>query len=194
MEKPKSEFHGLSKKEYLKKKAEDKKNAVKIIEKINKPEICFLGGNSFYEDKKSILSKITENDDDRSRAGDLDKDIVSFVDMINSKPEYYTTSSCAGRSIVFHKVKDDKYRCDWIYLTHELDCNVDEIVSNIKIQIADNKLVGETWFKMEPVIVAIQCHNIQAANFFISFSETKWPKKLWYPLDLKRWFCILSIS
>lgn len=65
MEKPKSEFSGLSKKEYLKKKAEDKKNVVKIIEKIKQPEVCFLGGDSFYEEKRSILSKITKNDDDR---------------------------------------------------------------------------------------------------------------------------------
>lgn len=81
MEKPKSEFSGLSKKEYLKKKAEEKKNAVKLIEKIKPPEVCFLGGDSFYEEKKSILSKIAQNDDDR-----LQKEFVLFFSFIFSFP------------------------------------------------------------------------------------------------------------
>lgn len=140
--------------------------------KIHAPEIVLDGGAAFDAEKKVVFEKIAVNRDDKSRAGDLDVAILPFVEMINSKNDYYTTSSCAGRSIVFHKVVEDKYKCDWIYLTHEIDCDVNEILVKLHDNIRDNKLVGETWFKMEPVIVAIQCRSIQAANLLLILAKS----------------------
>jgi tRNA wybutosine-synthesizing protein 3 len=163
-------FSGLSKEEYkLKKKSEKMERKKPKI--IITTDISWEGQDSFYKEKAQILSKISNNSEDKSRAGDLDVAIIPFVDMINSKKDYYTTSSCAGRSLIFHKIKENKYLCDWIYLTHELECNVEEMLTNLKLKIAKNELNGETWFKMEPVIVAIQCHNVKNANTLLSLAK-----------------------
>jgi hypothetical protein len=162
-EQPTKKVHcGLSKKEYQKmkkeKRAEEKSKLGKIV-KIVAPDIILDGGALFDEEKRIVFSKIAMNSEDKSRAGELDEAIMPFVgklllfyclsprcdsvnavDMINSKKDYYTTSSCAGRSIVFHKVIGDKYKCDWIYLTHDLDCNVNEILLKLNDNIRENKL------------------------------------------------------
>ena len=50
---------------------------------------------NFWHEKKQFLSK-----PDKSSAKGIDKDILSLVKKINSKPEYYTKSSCSGRIIL----------------------------------------------------------------------------------------------
>ena len=51
--------------------------------------------DSFQQRKKDILSKI-----DKSSIGKWDKQIINFCKKINSKENYYTTSSCSGRIIL----------------------------------------------------------------------------------------------
>jgi hypothetical protein len=76
---------GLSKEEYLKKKkekkAEEKQNSSKTL-KLKSPNIIVSEGSATFDiDKNSILGKIVVNDDDKSRAGELDIAILPFVSM-----------------------------------------------------------------------------------------------------------------
>eukprot|EP01124_Arcella_intermedia_P020870 TRINITY_DN2843_c0_g1_i1.p1 TRINITY_DN2843_c0_g1~~TRINITY_DN2843_c0_g1_i1.p1 ORF type:complete len:333 (-),score=93.49 TRINITY_DN2843_c0_g1_i1:89-1045(-) len=125
---------------------------------------------AFDEDKKNVVYKVEENEEDMSRAGKVDADIEQFVDCINAKANYYTTSSCAGRTIVFHKPQDSKYNVDWIFLTHNLTFSSTEIHQKLQNKLKD--LDGECWFKMEPPILAIRCRNIQSASRLLNIAKS----------------------
>ena len=54
---------------------------------------------------------------DLSRKGCVDEAIVSLVEYINARDQYYTTSSCSGRIIVFSEVY---YYHIWVVLNTPL--------------------------------------------------------------------------
>jgi tRNA(Phe) wybutosine-synthesizing methylase Tyw3 len=58
---------------------------------------------------------------------------------------------------------DEKYQVEWVYLTHEVDCELDVMRENVRTAVA-KMTTGELWFKMEPPIVSIHCRNVQAAS------------------------------
>ncbi len=47
-------------------------------------------------DRRSAMEKYVE----AKRAGRVDNDIIALLDMLNSIPGYYTTSSCSGRIVI----------------------------------------------------------------------------------------------
>ena len=51
--------------------------------------------DGFLQRKKDVLSKI-----DKSSIGKWDEKIISLCEKINSKENYYTTSSCSGRILL----------------------------------------------------------------------------------------------
>lgn len=51
--------------------------------------------DNFFQRKNDVLSKI-----DKSFIGDWDEKAKSFCDKINSKDNFYTTSSCSGRVVL----------------------------------------------------------------------------------------------
>ena len=53
----------------------------------------------FNKQKEQTLSSV-----DLSRKGSIDEHIVELVDFINTSKEYFTTSSCSGRTIIFEEV------------------------------------------------------------------------------------------
>ena len=58
----------------------------------------------FHREKERVL----RGKDDLSRKGSVDQPIIGLVDHINSLDQYYTTSSCSGRIIVFSEVRQFK--------------------------------------------------------------------------------------
>ena len=57
----------------------------------------------FLKEKSGFLSK-----KDKSRKGHIDKDIAKILSKINSKKDYYTTSSCSGRIVLLEKLSNKK--------------------------------------------------------------------------------------
>ena len=53
----------------------------------------------FEKQKKDVLSKI-----DKSKKGSVDEGIKAVLDILNSKPAYFTTSSCSGRIVIIEKL------------------------------------------------------------------------------------------
>ena len=58
----------------------------------------------FHREKERVL----QGKDDLSRKGSVDQPIIGLVDHINALDQYYTTSSCSGRIIVFTEVRQFK--------------------------------------------------------------------------------------
>uniref|UniRef100_A0A0L8GLY1 tRNA wybutosine-synthesizing protein 3 homolog n=1 Tax=Octopus bimaculoides TaxID=37653 RepID=A0A0L8GLY1_OCTBM len=84
---------------------------------------------SFALQKKNNLSKI-----DCSRKGSIDAPILSLCQYINSLEQYFTTSSCSGRIIIFEDVAP-----------------LEEIT-------------GDAVFKFEPFVMHIQCRELHDAQ------------------------------
>jgi tRNA wybutosine-synthesizing protein 3 len=104
---------------------------------------------AFDLDKKNILGKI-----DKSKKGEIDEGIQEIVNTINSKENYYTTSSCAGRIVL--QTGESKFEVKWLKVSHEpVDLN----------WAKTTQLPKETvWFRMEPVILHVACKDIEKAQ------------------------------
>ncbi|XP_066994063.1 tRNA wybutosine-synthesizing protein 3 homolog isoform X2 [Anabrus simplex] len=71
----------------------------------------------FRNQKRQILSGA-----DLSQKGSIDKPIEDLINLINSKDDFVTTSSCSGRVILYCEsaVEGRKKGCKWLYTTHDL--------------------------------------------------------------------------
>ena len=66
----------------------------------------------FDNEKKNTLSKL-----DKSTKGSIDEPILPVLDLINDMEDYYTTSSCSGRIMIFEP--SGQRHVDWLHVTHE---------------------------------------------------------------------------
>src|SRR3989338_3709426 len=107
----------------------------------------------FDRQKKDILGKI-----DKSKKNSIDTNIESLINLINSKSNYYTSSSCSGRIMLIEKPDDKKQNCRWMYVTHEL-ADINEVLSATK-----KPFKGKLWFKFESVILHVSCNSLQNAD------------------------------
>ena len=83
----------------------------------------------FSKEKSDFLKK-----KDKSKKGCVDKDIKEIADEINSKKDYYTTSSCSGRIVLLEMKSKRKDECNWIFANHDkVDFNeMNKIIKNYK--------------------------------------------------------------
>ncbi len=109
---------------------------------------------SFEKDKKVFLNK-----SDKSKKKSIDSKIGKLVNLINSLPNYYTTSSCSGR-IVLLKRKVGKKGSKWLFISHDL-VSFEQIKKHIKLSKDD------IWFKQEPLIMHICCKTVEDAKLFL---------------------------
>ena len=104
----------------------------------------------FQKEKSQFLGK-----KDKSVKGNIDKDILKIVELINNKNNYYTTSSCSGRIIVYEK-KRKKQDTNFLYVTHEkAGFNIKDI-KNIK--------GNDIWLRQEGFILHVCCKTIKDAE------------------------------
>ncbi len=118
----------------------------------------------FEKEKKDFLNKI-----DKSKKGSIDKDALKLVSGINSKANYYTTSSCAGRIVLLEKLSRKKNKCRWLLVKHS-KVTSNEIYNCLKDYKSKNN-GNEVWFKQEPLIIHVRCKNIEAAKRFLDASR-----------------------
>ncbi|XP_077563019.1 tRNA wybutosine-synthesizing protein 3 homolog isoform X2 [Haemaphysalis longicornis] len=79
---------------------------------------------------------------DVSRKGSIDARIVQVVDCLNVFPQYYTTSSCSGRIIVFSGATD-------------------AALENVSASLT---------LKLEPFILHVRCQSVDAAQKLLAAS------------------------
>jgi tRNA wybutosine-synthesizing protein 3 len=109
---------------------------------------------NFNLEKKQAIDKISH---DKSKKGDIDIQILPLVNKINANPDYYTTSSCAGR-ILLIVPGEKKNKTEWPYVSHDM-----VKFGEIEPTLAD--LPKETmWFRMEHPIIHISCRDMEVAD------------------------------
>jgi tRNA wybutosine-synthesizing protein 3 len=73
------------------------------------------GPSKFDMQREKAMNQLAE----ARRDGKADEDIADLVDLINSNPGLYTTSSCAGRIAVLQTPKEhDKLESEWLGKWH----------------------------------------------------------------------------
>lgn len=108
---------------------------------------------NFKHSKKNTLEK-----QDKSNKQSLDEKIKQLCIKINKKPEYYTTSSCAGR-ITLIIAKEKKSPGLFLFRTHNKTT-----FKELKKQLEKIKNKQLIYFKQEPCILHVACSTLQAAQ------------------------------
>ncbi|MBI4149627.1 hypothetical protein HY491_04215 [Candidatus Woesearchaeota archaeon] len=93
---------------------------------------------------------------DRSKKGSIDAEIKEIVDAVNAKPEYYTTSSCAGRIIMLVRKTEQKKDTPWLLVSHA-SITVQDVM---KIALPEYPV----WLKQEGFILHVACRDMAAAE------------------------------
>ncbi|XP_069123976.1 tRNA wybutosine-synthesizing protein 3 homolog [Argopecten irradians] len=105
------------------------------------------------------------NGTDLSRKGSIDEEIVPLVQHINNHDNFFTTSSCSGRIIVFDDHVDDekpglkvkKKGCKWLFTSHKV-ADAEQVIESLK------EISGDAVFKFEPFVLHVQCRNTEYAQ------------------------------
>lgn len=109
---------------------------------------------TFDLDKKNALNK-----KDLSAKGCLDKRMKSLVGLINSKKDYYSSSSCSGRILLLKLAhKKRKKLSVWPFVSHE-KTDAGDVFKALKDLPEE-----EVWFKMEPMILHVCCRTVNDAS------------------------------
>ncbi len=103
--------------------------------------------------------------------GFVDQPIMGLIDKINKHPNYFTTSSCSGRILLF-RTTEKKHDACFIFKWHrqvsekELLCAIDSIKNK------DN-----VFLRVEPFVLHVCCSDLEAASNFLKFSRMMGVKK-----------------
>lgn len=110
--------------------------------------------------KAQCLSKA-----DLSRKGSVDEDVLEIVQLLNGQEQFFTTSSCAGRIILLdgsvNGSEVQKQNCCWLLVTHKA-CVKDDVI------VALQKAKGDAILKFEPLVLHVQCRQLQDAQILHS--------------------------
>jgi len=88
---------------------------------------------------------------------EVDRPIIELIDFINALPDYYTTSSCAGRVIFLHEFGKRKIDNEFVIKEHE-KVNVEDFLS-----AGTEGMDGRIWLKQEPFIIHIASMTLEGA-------------------------------
>lgn len=113
----------------------------------------------FDKQKSQYLKKLQSGIRDKSKKGFIDAEIKDLVAAINISSDYYTTSSCSGRILLYstspHKKKNEH---KWILVSHQ-QVLLSDIVEKLK-KISLNTI----FFRFEPLILHVVCRDLTAAE------------------------------
>lgn len=114
---------------------------------------------TFNKQKQKYLQDLTSGVKDKSKKGFIDEEIKDLVTLINSHKDYYTTSSCSGRILLYSTTTErKKNETEWLFVSHN-------IVKEKEIQqVINNNTNGTVFFRFEPMILHVVCIDLDAAN------------------------------
>lgn len=116
-------------------------------------------GKKFVQQRSEAVNRYNMS----LKAGDVDPELKSLLDFINSLEDFYTTSSCAGRIALFLYLggKDnDRFLGKW----HRK-------VSFEEVSCALEASKGTTWFRYEPMILHVVARTLEGAKKLLDISH-----------------------
>nr|XP_027087531.1 tRNA wybutosine-synthesizing protein 2/3/4-like [Coffea arabica] len=145
----------------------------------------------FEKRKAATLASMSSPEPDNSPKGTIDTPIIPLLTAINSHPSYFTTSSCSGRISIFSQPinpnpasKKKAKGGSWLFISHSPVDPTSVLpllfpsssiqssyrgISDQEFQDCPHSLV----FKFEPLIIAVECKDIEAAQFLVSLAISR---------------------
>ncbi|XP_046569613.1 tRNA wybutosine-synthesizing protein 3 homolog [Haliotis rubra] len=114
-----------------------------------------MSSESFDKQRESCFDGL-----DLSRKGSIDAPIAHLVKLINEQSNYFTTSSCSGRILMFEQDTGNRVKkkgCKWLFTSHDV-VQPEEVVSSL------GSLDGDAVFKFEPLVLHVQCRSVEDAQ------------------------------
>ena len=124
---------------------------------------------SFQKEKKEFLAK-----KDRSRKGSIDGRVRKLVNKINSLDDFFTTSSCSGRIMLFSLPKSNKKNEVQYLFTSHIKIKNNDIKKILKTIIAKIKLKNikdDIWFRMDGAILHVASNNTNSARKLLNIAR-----------------------
>ena len=121
---------------------------------------------------------------DKSNKGSFDEKIVNLINKINSKDNYFTTSSCSGRIVL---IIDEEKKMPGLFLfrSHKKISlsQLKKEINKILTKKVNNKII---YFKQEPCILVVSCRNKEKQwQLFNKAKNNGWKKSGILSLDKK---------
>ncbi len=111
--------------------------------------------STFEHEKEHAISQLEK----AIKNKEVDEKIVSVLKLINSHPDYFTTSSCAGR-ISLSTVPPGGKKKDHVFIKKwHRTVSYDELMEALP-----REWKGVLWLKMESFILHIGCRDMSAAE------------------------------
>jgi tRNA wybutosine-synthesizing protein 3 len=124
--------------------------------------------NKFQQQKDDALKGLS----DARSAGDVDNDMLPLIDYVNSLADYYTTSTCTGRTSLFYD-PGGKLDSGWVGKWHS------EVSSDAVIKaLFEMPKTGRIWFMHEPTIMHIVCRDLARAGALVELARNNGYKKV----------------
>ena len=116
----------------------------------------------FEKEKKEFLEKR-----DKSKKGDLDLKIKKLTTKLNSLDDFFTTSSCAGRILLFSLPSSNKKNeVQYLFNSHQkIQSNkINDTIKKILKIIKLKKIKNDVWFRVDGAILHVASNNIDSAR------------------------------
>ncbi|MEN9625753.1 MAG: tRNA wybutosine-synthesizing protein 3 [archaeon] len=133
---------------------------------------------NFENSKKLALGK-----KDKSSIQGVDAPIRDLVSFVNVHDDYFTTSSCSGRTVL---IKDEEKKQPGLFLfrTHER-ISFKELKEALE-KISEENKKGRVMFKQEPCLLVVSCKNKDSQWKLFSLARNNgWKKSGILSIDKK---------
>ena len=125
---------------------------------------------SFAHEKLQFLKK-----PDKSGIKGIDREIMPLVNLINSKEEYFTTSSCSGRIILMPET-GKKQENVFLFVSHKA-VSVKDIKDILESSEKSLTSPSPVYIKHEPCILHVACKSLDSAIKLVSKArQSGWKK------------------
>ena len=105
--------------------------------------------------------KRMESLSDRVCQGEVDKKILPLIEIINSKPDYFTTSSCAGRIVVLQLPEiGDKENAEFLGKWHR-----EVEITEVKEAFSRIREGTNTFLLTQSPIIHVRCKTLKSALY-----------------------------
>ncbi len=121
----------------------------------------------FNKQKRKYIKELVSGLKDKSKKGVLDEEIKELVTTINNHADYYTTSSCSGRILLYSiSTERKKNETAWLFVSHNV-VTLQEVEKNLE------NIPNETvFFRFEPLILHVVCVDLNAAQKLLQLCNT----------------------
>lgn len=125
---------------------------------------------SFDAQKKEILEGLKSSVPDASPKGHPDSPIFPLLDVINSHPDWVTTSSCSGRiSVYVQGANSRKGGGYWLFVSHQAHEELPPVLEDEKVEygkVPSFPVEGnrEIQYAFEPMILHVQTRSLANAQ------------------------------